>query len=218
MLYDAFQGLRSPNHRSNSRRLKDNGDTVIIEAEPAPAADTFRDRDETGTHRDGDIETARGRTTVKSLHKNMFRAFDGTALITIGEILEPLLRCQCLRLLTGMLLQDHITSFLQRPPMDSNKWEEILLKEDEKENKQHEWKLKRSKPRKDRQQATDKTPEESSASDSGGDDIETEDGDNDENDNGGTDEGDSLNGDEEVEEVVMVDHDSSGASSGSKAR
>ena len=218
MLYDAFQGLRSPNHRSSSRRLKDKGDALMIKAEPIPEADTFRDRDEMGGYRDGDIEAAQGRTTVTSLHKNMFRAFDGTALITIGKVLEPYIILSMPKPLTGMLLQEHITSFLQRPPMDANKWEEILLEEDEKENKQHEWKLKRSKPRKDRQETRDKTPEESLGSDSGDDDIGTDNGGNDDNDNGGSDEGDSLNEDEEVEGMVMVDHGSSGASSGSKTR
>ena len=87
MLYDAFQRLRSPNHRSSSKRLKDKGDTLIIEAEPTSVADTSRDRDGMSGYCDGDMETAQGRTAVKSLHKNMFRAFDGTALITIGEIL-----------------------------------------------------------------------------------------------------------------------------------
>ena len=59
----------------------------MIESEPPPTADTSRDKDKMRDYRGGGIETALGRTTVKSIHKNMFRAFDGTALITIGEIL-----------------------------------------------------------------------------------------------------------------------------------
>ena len=114
-----------------------------------------------------------------------------------------------------MLLQEHITSFLQRPPMDPNEWHNILVEEDEKQKQQSEWKVKRSKPRKDRPQVPNKTPEEGSASGPSVDDIET-DGDDDDNDNDGNVE-DALTGDE-VEAVIMVDHDSSGASSDSESR
>ena len=222
ILFDASQGLRDSNHRSSSGRLKNGGDTLMTEFEPTPTADTLRGKDEMGGHRDGGTETAQERTTVKPLHKNMFRAFDGTALLTIGVILQPYITSQSLRLSTGMLLQEHITSFLQRPPMDSNKWGEVLFEEDEKEKKQHEWKMKRSKPRKDRPHVANKNPEDSLASDSGGDDIGTDDdgnGNGDKN-NDGTDEGDSWDRDEEeeVEGLVIVDPDSSGASSDSKSR
>ena len=59
----------------------------MVEFEPPLTADTIYDKDKMRDYRDGGVETALGRTTVKSIHKNMFRAFDGTALITIGEIL-----------------------------------------------------------------------------------------------------------------------------------
>ena len=212
MLYDASQGLQGPDHQSSSRRLRDKGDTLMAEPEPTPTADTPHDIDEMCGHRGVEIETALEQTMDKSRHKNMFRAFDGTALITIGEILQSILLCQCLRVSTGMLLQEHITGFLQRPPMDSNEWDNILFEEDEKQKKQNEWKMKRSKPRKDPPQVSNKTSE-CSASGSGGDDIML---DNDD----GTEEVVPLNGDEEVEleEVVVADHECSGASSDSRAR
>lgn len=111
-----------------------------------------------------------------------------------------------------MLLQEHVTGFLQRPPMDPNEWDNILFEEDEKEKKQNEWKMKRSKPRKDSPHVSNKTSE-CSASGSGGDEIMSDDDD-------GTEKVDPLNGDEEVEveEVIVADHDSSGASSDSRAR
>jgi hypothetical protein len=84
MLYDASQGTRDHNRRSSSKPLKDKGDTPAIEPEPTPTAGTLCVMGEMGGHRDGEVETALERTTDKSLHKNMFRAFDGTALITIG--------------------------------------------------------------------------------------------------------------------------------------
>jgi len=84
MLYDASRGPREPDHRSNSKRLKNKGDALVTELEPVSTADTLRSMDEVGGHRDGETETAMERTTDKSLHKNMFRAFDGSALITIG--------------------------------------------------------------------------------------------------------------------------------------
>jgi len=84
MPYDAAQGLRDPNDRSSPKRVKNKGDTQF---EPTPTADTRHDKDEMGSNRDGEIEMAPEPTTDKSLHKNMFRAFDGTALITIGETL-----------------------------------------------------------------------------------------------------------------------------------
>ena len=87
MLYDASQGLRDPNHQSSSRRLRDKGDTLMTELEPTPTADALRGTDEMCGHSDVEIETALERTMDKSLHKNMFRAFDGTALITIGGVL-----------------------------------------------------------------------------------------------------------------------------------
>ena len=49
----------------------------MIEFEPTPTVDTFRDKDEIGCYHDGEIEFALERTTVESLYKNMFRAFDG---------------------------------------------------------------------------------------------------------------------------------------------
>jgi len=82
MLYDAAQGPRDPNDRSCFKRVKDNGDT---QSEPTPITDTRHDKDEMGGNRDGELEVAPEPTTDKAHHKNMFRAFDGTALITIGE-------------------------------------------------------------------------------------------------------------------------------------
>ena len=84
MLYDASRGLREPDHRSHSKRLKNEGDALVTELEPTSTVDTLRSMDEMGGHRDGETEAAMERTTDKSLHKNMFRAFDGSALITIG--------------------------------------------------------------------------------------------------------------------------------------
>jgi hypothetical protein len=59
----------------------------MIGFEPIPIVDTLHVKDEMGGHRDRELEAAPERTTDKSVYKNMFRAFDGTALITIGEIL-----------------------------------------------------------------------------------------------------------------------------------
>jgi len=122
-----------------------------------------------------------------------------------------------------MLLQAHIKGFLQQPPMDPNKWDKILFEQDQKQKKQNEWKMMRSKPRKGRPQLRNKTAEERSASGSGGDNVEKDDDDDDndnDNENHGTDEEGSLDGEEyeEYEQVVVVDHDSSGASSHSRTR
>ena len=120
-----------------------------------------------------------------------------------------------------MLLQAHIKGFLQQPPVDPNKWDKILFEQDQKQKKQNEWKMMRSKPRKGRPQLTNKTVEERSASGSGGDNVETDNDDDDnDNENHGTDEEGSLDGEEyeEYEQVVVVDHDSSGASSHSRTR
>ena len=65
----------------------DEDDTLMIESEPTPAADTLHSEDETGGCREDEPETAPERTADKSQHKNMFRAFDGTALIIIGNTL-----------------------------------------------------------------------------------------------------------------------------------
>lgn len=50
----------------------------MIEFELKPTSATLRDKDKFGGYRDGEIEPALERTTVESLRKNMFRAFDGT--------------------------------------------------------------------------------------------------------------------------------------------
>jgi hypothetical protein len=96
------------------------------------------------------------------------------------------------------------------PPMDPDEWDSILFEEGEKEKRQNEWKMKRSKPRTDRPQVTNMLPDESSASGSGGDDIETDKNDDSNNDNDGTEEGDPLNEAEEVEEMVMLGPESFG--------
>jgi hypothetical protein len=105
-----------------------------------------------------------------------------------------------------MLLQEHVTSFLQRPPMDPDEWNNILAEENQKEKRQNEWKEKRSNPRKDGPQVTNSVPEENLASGSGGYEGETGSGDSGDDD---VEEDDSSYGD--IEE--MVDHDRSGASS-----
>src|SRR5258706_5280147 len=65
-------------NRSSYGRLEDKGDTLMIEFEPTPTANTLHDKDKMGGYRDGEIEFALERTTVKSFHKSTFRAFDGT--------------------------------------------------------------------------------------------------------------------------------------------
>lgn len=167
MLYDASRGTRAPTHGSSTRRIKDKEDTRTAELEPTPAVDLVHDEDGPGVHRGAEINTA---TTDKSLQKNMFRAFDGTALITIGKTLQSHVFSSMPKLSTGMLLQEHTTSFLQRPPMDQDEWGDILLEESEKEKRRGEWKLKRSKSRKDRPEVTNEAPEEGSASGSGSED------------------------------------------------
>jgi hypothetical protein len=88
MLYSTFQELQDPNPRSSSSRIQDEGDTLLAEPEPTPEVATPYNRDETSGHREAKIEATPERGTDKSLRKNMFRAFDGIALITIGKTLQ----------------------------------------------------------------------------------------------------------------------------------
>jgi len=112
-----------------------------------------------------------------------------------------------------MLLQEHITSFLQRAPMDPDEWENILFEEGEREKKQNEWRMKRSKPRRVRPQVTNRASKESSASGSGSEGGETSEGDeDDEGGEDGTEEG-PLEG-----SGSESNRDSSGASSDSRAQ
>jgi hypothetical protein len=85
MLYDASQNPPDPNHQSSTRQIKDKDEALIIEFRPASTAGTLHDEDGTCRKGDGNTRTTLEGTTDKLLRKNMFRAFDGTALITIGE-------------------------------------------------------------------------------------------------------------------------------------
>ena len=172
MLYSVSQRLRDPNHRSSTRRKKDKEGTLINEFIAIPVTDPVHGEDGKGVHRGLEIKTAPERTTDKALQKNMFRAFDGTALTTIGEPPQSHITSSAPKLSTGMLLQEHITSFLQRPPMDLDEWSNVLFEESEKEKRGNEWKMKRSKPRRNRPQVANRAPEESSASGSGSEDDE----------------------------------------------
>lgn len=182
----------------------------MAEFEPTPAADLVHDEDGPGVHHGVELNTA---TADKSLQKNMFRAFDGTALITIGKALQSHISSSMPKLSTGMLLQEHTTNFLQRPPMDQDEWCDILLEESEKEKRRGEWKMKRSKSRKDKPQVRNKAPEEGSTSGSGSEDDESI-----------TTRTDTMMDEEEgpsnerVEEVIVVDHDSLGTSPDSRPR
>lgn len=138
----------------------------------APVADPVHDEDGIGVHRGAEIKAGPERTMDKSLQKNMFRAFDGSALITIGKTLQSRIALSSPKPSTGVMLQEHLTSFLRRPPMDPDEWSNTLFEEDEKEKRQNDWKLKRSKSRLNRPQVINRAPEGSSASGSGSEDKE----------------------------------------------
>lgn len=59
----------------------------MIEFAPIPTAGTLHSEEETGGPSRAGTELAPEQTPDRSLHRNMFRAFDGTALVTIGESL-----------------------------------------------------------------------------------------------------------------------------------
>ena len=83
MLYDASRKFRDPDHTSSSRRMKDKD--LMVEFKPTPTIDTVHGEDGKGDHSESEMEMAISQPTERSLHKNMTRAFDGTALITIGK-------------------------------------------------------------------------------------------------------------------------------------
>lgn len=89
-----------------------------------------------------------------------------------------------------MLLQEHITSFLQRPPTDPDEWNDILMKEGEKEKRQNEWKAERSKARRSKPQVSSRPPTDDLTSGSGDDNDERSSDDGDDGDDGSTKEGD----------------------------
>jgi len=60
---------------------------LMVEFKPPPKIDIARGEDGKDGHSESEMEMAPSRPTEKSLHKNMTRAFDGTALIAIGKSL-----------------------------------------------------------------------------------------------------------------------------------
>lgn len=130
--------------RSSRRQSEDNSETEKINVSASDSSNEEESGEpEKSSEREGstpEVVQTRGKRRMKKeydpLRKDMYRAFDGTALMAIGRLCSLMKHWEADGPWTGVLVQEHILELLDRKPPEG--WEEEMAVYETRENKMNQ--------------------------------------------------------------------------------